>query len=79
MTTTKTIDARRLLCPMPVIRLQQGIAGMNPGDIVTLICSDPGALQDVPAWCRIHHHEILMVEEHNNEITIKISVEAFRQ
>lgn len=74
MNTMKTIDARRLLCPMPVIRLQQGIADLKPGDIVTLICSDPGALQDVPAWCRIHHHDILTVEELHNEIIIKIVV-----
>jgi tRNA 2-thiouridine synthesizing protein A len=75
MMQQKTIDARRLLCPMPVIRLQQGIRGLKSGDLVTLICTDPGALEDVPAWCRIHHHEILLVEEHNNEIIIKISVE----
>ena len=75
MMQQKTIDARRLLCPMPVIRLQQGIRDLKSGDLVTLICTDPGALEDVPAWCRIHHHEILLVEEHNNEIIIKISVE----
>ncbi len=75
---TKMIDARRLLCPMPVIRLQQGIVGLKSGDVVTLVCTDPGALEDVPAWCRIHHHEILLVEERNNEITIKISVEPLR-
>ena len=55
----ETIDCRRLLCPMPVIRVQDRIETMQPGDELEAVCTDPGALNDIPAWCRINGHEIV--------------------
>ncbi len=53
------LNARNLLCPMPVIRTQNKMAELRAGDILEVYCSDPGALQDIPAWCRINGHEVL--------------------
>ncbi|HBX60162.1 MAG TPA: SirA family protein, partial [Methylophaga sp.] len=50
------LDARRLLCPLPVIKTQNKVAELSSGDILTVICTDPGALSDIPAWARIHGH-----------------------
>ena len=68
------VDARRLLCPMPVIRAQDAIAKLSNGDIIEVVCTDPGALNDVPAWCRINGHKVIDTEEKDDEITIKIEV-----
>ncbi|MHB8454054.1 MAG: sulfurtransferase TusA family protein [Acidiferrobacterales bacterium] len=53
------LNARNLLCPMPVIRTQNKMAELRAGDILEVYCSDPGALQDIPTWCRINGHEVL--------------------
>ena len=53
------LDCRRLLCPMPVIRVQDKVVEMQPGDELEAICTDPGVLQDIPAWCRINGHQVL--------------------
>lgn len=53
------LDCRNLLCPMPVIRVQNRVAEMAPGDELEAVCTDPGALNDIPAWCRINGHEVL--------------------
>lgn len=53
------LDARYLLCPMPVIRVSARIADLAPGDVLTVRCTDRGALNDVPAWCRLEGHEVL--------------------
>ena len=53
-----TLEAKRLLCPMPVIRTQDKIKTLNNGDVLEVICTDPGALNDVPAWCRINGHKV---------------------
>lgn len=53
------IDCRRLLCPLPVIRVQDRVAGLPPGTLVEAVCTDSGALQDIPAWCRINGHEVV--------------------
>ena len=69
------VDARRLLCPMPVIRVQDAIANCQQGDEVSAICTDPGALNDIPAWCRINGHEVLTTTQtDDDEIIIAIRV-----
>ena len=61
------LDARRLLCPMPVIRLQDCINQQASGTQVRIICTDPGTLNDIPAWCRINGHDLLDTEEVGHE------------
>ena len=68
------VDARRLLCPMPVIRVQDKVTECETGDEVIAICTDPGALNDVPAWCRINGHEVMKTEQQDDEIRIYIRV-----
>jgi len=69
-----TLDTSRLLCPMPVIRTQDKINTLQAGDILEVTCTDPGALNDIPAWCRINGHEVINTSEKNDEILITIKV-----
>jgi tRNA 2-thiouridine synthesizing protein A len=68
------LDARRLLCPMPVIRTQDKIKTLEDGDLLTVTCTDPGVTSDIPAWCRIHGHEIIATLTERREIIITIRV-----
>ena len=68
------LDVRRLMCPMPVIRAQDRVMELNPGDRLTVICTDPGAKHDIPAWCRINGHTVDTLLEENDEIKIIITV-----
>ena len=68
------LDARNLLCPLPVIKTQDKIAGLSTGDILDVICTDPGALNDIPAWCRINGHTVIGTRETADEIIISIQV-----
>ncbi|MCZ7596767.1 MAG: sulfurtransferase TusA family protein [Gammaproteobacteria bacterium] len=43
------VDARNLLCPMPVIRCGGAADGQPPGTRIRVIATDPGALSDIPA------------------------------
>ncbi|MFI3222576.1 MAG: sulfurtransferase TusA family protein, partial [Methylococcaceae bacterium] len=52
--TIETLNARRLLCPLPVIRTQDKVKQLKVGDRLEVICTDPGVMQDIPAWCRIN-------------------------
>lgn len=70
------LDARRLLCPMPVIRAQNKVAELRPGDTLEVVATDPGALNDIPAWCRINGHKVLQTREENGDIIILIEVGA---
>lgn len=68
------LDAQRMLCPMPVIRTQDRIKELNPGDRLKVICTDPGAKNDIPAWCRINGHTVDDIIELDGTIEILITV-----
>jgi len=68
------LDARRMLCPMPVIRTQDKIKTLNPGDTLKVTCTDPGAKQDIPMWCRINGHRFIDSQENGNEVILNIEV-----
>ena len=71
------LDARRLLCPLPVIRAEQRIRQLTPGDTLDIVCTDPGALYDIPAWCRMHGHAIVATEKNpDGELRITVRVGA---
>jgi tRNA 2-thiouridine synthesizing protein A len=61
------LDARRLLCPMPVIRLQDCLARQAAGARVRITCTDPGTMSDIPTWCRINGHRVLDNEQQQHE------------
>jgi tRNA 2-thiouridine synthesizing protein A len=69
-----TLDARRLLCPLPVIRAQDKVKTLSAGDILEVVCTDPGALNDVPAWCRINGHKVLETRTEDDEVIIILEV-----
>ena len=74
MTDKHTLDARRLLCPMPVIRVQGMVSSLSPGDVLEVWCTDPGARSDIPAWCRINGHRLLDISESDGELTLTLEV-----
>lgn len=69
-----TLDARGLLCPLPVIRTQERVASLADGDELEILATDPGALHDIPAWCRVHGHEVTATRRAGREVAIDIIV-----
>ncbi|MDP5306697.1 sulfurtransferase TusA family protein [Paracoccus sp. 2205BS29-5] len=53
------VDARGLLCPLPVLRLRKALADLPPGGRVTLWASDPMASVDVPHFCAVAGHAMI--------------------
>ncbi|MDP6375809.1 MAG: sulfurtransferase TusA family protein [Pseudomonadales bacterium] len=70
----ETLDVRGLLCPLPVIRTQDKIKGLAPGTVLEVLATDPGTLHDIPAWCRVHGHELLDTQREGREIRLTIHV-----
>ena len=63
-----------MLCPMPVIRTQEKAEQLRPGDTLAVICTDPGAIHDIPAWCRVNGHEIINIRQREEEIHISVLI-----
>jgi tRNA 2-thiouridine synthesizing protein A len=71
-----SLNARRLLCPLPVIRTQDKVKLLQTGDTLEVICTDPGVMQDIPTWCRINGHKVLSAENVDGEYVIVLEVGA---
>jgi tRNA 2-thiouridine synthesizing protein A len=72
------LDARGLLCPMPVIRTQDRVKQLAPGAVLDVLATDPGVLHDIPAWCRVHGHDVLETTKVDREIRLRLRVGARR-
>lgn len=47
-----TLDTSGLLCPLPVYKAALALKGLEPGQVLELICTDRGSLEDIPAMTR---------------------------
>lgn len=56
------VDARGVLCPVPIIRLARTAGTCPEGTVLALLTDDPAAAHDVPAWCRLRGHELLATD-----------------
>lgn len=61
------VDAERLLCPMPLLEAQKALRKAGVGDTVVLMASDPGAMQDIPMWCKQNSEYELLVAERREQ------------
>ncbi|MFA9460392.1 sulfurtransferase TusA family protein [Thiohalorhabdus methylotrophus] len=68
------LDARSMLCPMPVIRTGERVAELAPGTVLEVRASDPGVLHDIPAWSRVHGHTVLEAREEGEELVVVLQV-----
>ena len=68
----ETLDARGLLCPLPVIRTQDRMRGLMAGGLLEVLATDPGVLEDIPAWCRVHGHEVVSSEEDDDVVRVVV-------
>ena len=68
------LDARRMFCPMPVIRAQDKIKELHVGDTLEIVATDPGVLNDIPAWSRINGHKVLETREADDEVFVLVEV-----
>ena len=59
---TTTVDTSGLLCPMPVYEAARALGSLQPGEVLELICTDPGALADIPALAR-QRGDVLIANE----------------
>ena len=53
------LDARDLLCPMPIVKTAKAMKELAPGEVLKLMATDRGSVTDVPAWTDTTGNELL--------------------
>ena len=57
----KTIDARGMACPGPLMNLIGAIRQGQVGQVIEVLSSDEGSKTDIPAWVAKAKHELVEV------------------
>ena len=52
-------DAGDMGCGELVLELRSKMLALRPGEYLRLIARDPGAPEDLPAWCRLTGHRLV--------------------
>lgn len=58
-------DAGDLGCGELVIELRFRLKAMRPGEVIRVHAADTGAIQDLPAWCRMTRDRLLHHDAEN--------------
>ena len=62
METESEWDAGDMGCGELVFELRLQLKALRPGQILKLTARDPGAPEDLPAWCRLTGHRLTYVD-----------------
>jgi tRNA 2-thiouridine synthesizing protein A len=57
----RSIDARGMACPGPLMALIGAIRQGQVGDVIEVLSSDEGSKTDIPAWVAKASHELVEV------------------
>ncbi len=68
----KVLDARNLLCPMPIVKAAKEIRTIEPGQVLKILATDRGSIADFPAWSEDTGNELLEWHEENGVLIFYI-------
>lgn len=66
------VDARGLLCPLPILRLARAFRRAPGGTVARLVATDPAAVADVETFCREGGHALLSTERVSTAIVFRV-------
>jgi tRNA 2-thiouridine synthesizing protein A len=66
------LDAKGLLCPLPVLRARKAIKSLSPGEILEIHATDPASRLDVPHFCDATGNELLDMRKEGDVLIFRI-------
>ncbi len=70
--TPATLDARGLLCPLPVLRARRLLQSMPAGATLVVTATDPTAARDFEAFCAATGHRLTGTDQHDGVYRFRI-------
>lgn len=68
----QVLDCSGLACPMPIIKTRKAIDGLQLGQVLKMIATDPGSIPDIDAWSKKTGHTVLETEQSGGTYTFYI-------
>ena len=61
------LDARQLVCPLPILRTKKSLSQMSSGQVLRILATDKDASKDFEVFCRQTGNELLSASEQDSE------------
>ena len=66
------LDATGLNCPLPILRAKKALGGMNAGQVLHIIATDPGSVKDFEAFAKQTGNELMESKEEGGKFLFLI-------
>ena len=66
------LDARGLNCPLPILRAKKAINGLESGQVLRIIATDPGSVKDFEAFAKQTGNELMESTENDGEYAFRL-------
>ena len=63
------LDTRGLNCPLPILRTKKALVGIQSGQVLKIVATDPGSVKDFETFAKQTGHQLLSHGEANGEFT----------
>lgn len=63
----QTLDCSGMACPMPILKTKKAVDGLQSGQVLKLIATDPGSTSDIEAWTSKTGHSLVGSEKENDK------------
>ena len=60
------LDCKGLSCPLPILKTRKTMETISSGDILKILCTDLGSVNDMSSWSNSIFHEILSSYEEDD-------------
>ena len=68
----EVLDLSGLKCPLPALMARRALARLRPGDVMTVIATDPLAVVDIPHMCGEEGHNVESVARQEAHTVFRI-------
>ena len=68
----QVLDCSGMACPMPILKTKKAIDGLQIGQVLKMIATDPGSTSDMDAWTQKTGHQLVGSEQENGKFVFFI-------
>ena len=61
------LDCQGLNCPLPILKTKKAMDGLTSGQILKMMATDPGTVNDVQSWTKRTGNPLMNHSEDNGE------------
>lgn len=72
MENQQTLDARGLNCPLPILRTKKTLSGLESGQTLKVVATDPGSVKDLASFCAQTGNQLLSSRQTGSEFEFLI-------